>query len=266
MAHEWQTKISRVMQGKVIIRGYSHEQLIGDHSYAEGVFLTIRGELPTKAEARMTDAMLNSLLDHGFVAASVLAARYAASGNPQLVPGTAAGLLTAGSNTISPQHSAEFLDKAVKMMKEEKLTLEETARRVVAAVRSGKRRIPGLGHPTHKGDDFRATKLRGIAAECGFVGDKIRMFEAIHAEFLRSTGKQGICINVDGMLGAIMSEMGFRPLQMAAVALLAVLPGIMAHVIEEIEEGKPLRIVRDEDNDYLGPAERPIPKSRERSL
>jgi citrate synthase len=259
MAHEWQTKISRVMEGKVLIRGYTHEQLIGDHSYAEGVFLTVRGELPTKAEARMTDAMLNSLLDHGFVAASVLAARYAASGNPQLVPGVAAGLLTAGSNTISPQHSAEFLDKAVKMMKQDKLSMEETAVRVVVAVRAEKRRIPGLGHPTHKGDDFRAVKLRKIAAECGFLGDKIKMFEAIHDEFLRSTGKQGICINVDGMLGAIMSEMGFRPMQMAAVALLAVLPGIMAHVIEEIEEGKPLRIVRDEDNDYLGPAERPVP-------
>ena len=66
-------------------------------------------------------------------------------------------------------------------------------------------------------------------------------------------------IYVDGMLGAIMSEMGFRPMQMAAVALIAVVPGIMAHVIEEIEEGKPLRIVRDEDNDYLGQPERPVP-------
>ena len=207
----------------------------------------------------MMDAMLMSLLDHGFVAASVLAARYAASGNPQLVPGTAAGLLTAGSNTISPQHSAEFLDNALKMMRSENLSLEETARRVVAKVRAEKRRIPGLGHPTHKGDDFRATQLRKIAAENGFLGDKIKMFEAIHAEFLRATGRQGICINVDGMLGAIMSEMGFRPMQMASVALLAVLPGVMAHVIEEIEEGKPLRIVRDEDNDYLGPAERPVP-------
>ena len=207
----------------------------------------------------MMDAMLMSLLDHGFVAASVLAARYAASGNPQLVPGTAAGLLTAGSNTISPQHSAEFLDNALKMMRSENLSLEETARRIVAKVRAEKRRIPGLGHPTHKGDDFRATQLRKIAAENGFLGDKIKMFEAIHAEFLRATGRQGICINVDGMLGAIMSEMGFRPMQMASVALLAVLPGVMAHVIEEIEEGKPLRIVRDEDNDYLGPAERPVP-------
>lgn len=259
MAHEWQTKISRVMEGKAIIHGYSHEALIGDHSYAEGVFLTLRGELPTKQEARMMDAMLMSLLDHGFVAASVLAARYCASGNPQLVPGTAAGLLTAGSNTISPQHSAEFLDNAVKMMRVENIMMEEAARRVVAKVRAERRRIPGLGHPTHKGDDFRARKLRTIAAECGLLGDKIKMFEAIHAEFLRSTGKQGICINVDGMLGAIMSEMGFRPMQMAAVALLAVLPGIMAHVIEEIEEGKPLRIVRDEDNDYLGHPERPLP-------
>ena len=102
-------------------------------------------------------------------------------------------------------------------------------------------------------------KLRKIAAENGFLGDKIKMFEAIHGEFCTATGRKGLCINVDGMLGALMSEMGFRPMQMAAVALLAVLPGIMAHVIEEIEEGKPLRIVRDEDNDYLGQPERPLP-------
>ena len=65
------------------------------------------------------------------------------------------------------------------------------------------------------------------------------------------------------MLGAIMSEMGFRPVQMASIALLSVLPGIMAHVIEEIEEGKALRIVRDEDNDYLGSPERPIPPAED---
>ena len=56
-----------------------------------------------------------------------------------------------------------------------------------------------------------------------------------------------------------MTEMGFRPLQMVSIAVLAVLPGILAHVIEEIEEGKPLRIVRDEDADFLGEAERELP-------
>src|ERR1700733_4873452 len=41
MNKEFATKISRVLEGKVIIRGYSHEQLIGDRTYAEGIFLTL---------------------------------------------------------------------------------------------------------------------------------------------------------------------------------------------------------------------------------
>lgn len=258
MTKEWATKISRVLHGKVIIRGYSHEDLIGDRPYADGVFLTLRGELPSNHEARMMDALLTSLLDHGFVAASVLAARYCASGNPQLIPAAAAGMLTAGSNTISPQHGAQFLQEAWALKEREALTIEETARRVVADIRAGKRRIPGYGHPTHKGDDFRAVKLWKIAKECGFFGDKTRLYQAIHAEFQRVTGKKDICINVDGALACIMLEMGFAPLQMVSVAVLAVLPGILAHVIEEIEEGKALRIVRDEDQDYRGRPERTI--------
>ena len=259
MAKEWGTKISRVLDGRVLIRGYSHEALIGDHSYATGVFLTLRGELPTAAESTMTDALLTSLLDHGFVAASVLAARYCASGNPQVIPAAAAGLLTAGSNTISPQHGAQFLEEAFQMMKRDALTLEDTAKRVVQQVRATKRRIPGYGHPTHKGDDFRATKLWKVAEECGFIGERTRLYQAIHREFVAVTGKAGLCINVDGALACIMTEMGFSPMQMVSIAALAVLPGILAHVVEEIQEGKPLRIVRDADADYLGVPERAIP-------
>lgn len=259
MAKEWATKVSRVLEGKVLIRGYSHEKLIGDRSYVEGIFLTLRGEMPTRNEARMTDALLNSLLDHGFVAASVLAARYAASGNPQLIPATAAGLLTAGSNTISPQHGAQFIEDAYQLMKRENLTLAETAKRVVEQVRAKKQRVPGYGHPTHKGEDFRAVKLWQVAEECGFIGEKTRLYQEIHAEFVRVTGKTAICINVDGALACIMTEMGFKPLQMVSIAVLAVVPGILAHVIEEIEEGKPLRVVRDEEQDYLGQPERSLP-------
>jgi citrate synthase len=259
MAHEWQTKISRVLPGKVIIRGYSHEDLIGSRPYADGVFLTLIGRLPTPEESRMTDALLSSLYDHGFVAASVLAARYCASGNPQLIPATAAGLLTAGANTISPQHTCHFIDTAQALMQREGLSVEETARRIVVDARAKKQRIPGFGHPTHKGEDFRATKLWQIAEECGFIGDRTRLYQAVHAEFVRSTGKSGICINVDGALACIMLEMGLKPLQMVAIASLAVLPGIMAHVIEEIEEGVPLRVIRDEGMDYLGEPERALP-------
>ena len=258
MAHEWQTKISRVLPGKVIIRGYSHEDLIGGPSYAAGVFLTLKGVLPTPQEERMVDAMLSSLYDHGFVAASVLAARYCASGNPQLIPATAAGLLTAGNNTINPKHGVDFILAADALMEKEGLTREETAKCVVAEARAKKQRIPGFGHPTHKHEDFRATKLWEIAEPCGFVGERTRLYQEINAEFRRATGRE-ICINVDGALACIGIEMGLKPLHITSIAALAVLPGIMAHVIEEIEEGVPLRVIKDEGMDYLGPDEQPLP-------
>jgi len=257
---EWSSKISVVTENKVLIHGYSHEDIIGGISYAAGVYLTLKGRLPSATEERMMDAALNSLLDHGFVAASVLAARIIASGNPQFVAAVAGGLLSAGSNTINPAHSAEFINEAHRRMKAEGWTIAETASRVVAEVRATKRRIPGLGHPTHKGHDFRATKLRQIADECGFFDEKGHLYEAIHAEFCRVTGKHHLPINVDGMMACIMNSMGFTPVEITAVASLAVLPGIMAHVIEEINEGKPLRHIHPDQSVYTGAPERPLPK------
>jgi citrate synthase len=46
---------------------------------------------------------------------------------------------------------------------------------------------------------------------------------------------------------------------MAGIAATAAMPGIVAHVIEEIERGVPLRIVPDElGSVYVGPDERHI--------
>ena len=263
---EWRTKISVVTDNKVLIHGYSHEQIIGGLSYAEGVYLTLRGRVPTPQEARMTEALLNCALDHGFVAASVLAARYIASGNPQFVAAVAGGLLAAGSNTINPSHSAEFIERAYERMQKEGWSRGETAKRVVAELIASKRRIPGLGHPTHKGVDFRSVKLKQIATECGFFDDKGRLYEEIHAEFQRVTGKEHIPINVDGMMACIMNSMGFQPMEMSAIACLAVLPGVMAHVIEEINEGKPLRYIHPSDSEYVGSDERPLPEMAERTV
>jgi citrate synthase len=227
-------------------------------SYAEGVFLTLRGRLPTESETRMTDALLTCVLDHGFVAASVLAARYIASGNPQFVSAVAGGLLAAGSNTINPSHSADFINRAYERMQRESWSREKTAQTIVAEMMADKQRIPGLGHPTHKGTDFRAVKLKQIANECGFYDEKARLYEAIHAEFQRVSGKHHIPINVDGMMACIMNSMGFHAMQMSAIAFLSVLPGVMAHVVEEIIEGKPLRYISPENSDYVGHAERPL--------
>lgn len=256
----WSTRISHRWPGHCIIRGYSHADIIERLTYAEAVYLTLKGKLPTALEARMLDALLNALTDHEFEAVTVTAGRHVVSGNPQLVPGVAAAILAVGSRTTSPADAAELINDSYARMAREGWSLAETAVRVVDEFVSQRRRIPGFGHPTHKKGDYRAESLKRVAEECGFLGERTRLYLAIHQAFVRKTGKDNIPINVDGMMAAIMNEMDLSPIAMTGIAILSVLPGVMAHCIEEIENWKGLRFVPDEDAEYVGEPERPLPQ------
>jgi citrate synthase len=58
---EWETSISRVVswgaEEEVIVRGHRLSELIGRISFAEMMFLLLRGDLPTPAQARVLDAL-----------------------------------------------------------------------------------------------------------------------------------------------------------------------------------------------------------------
>ena len=253
---EFQTAVSDVQEGRVIIRGYSHEEIMQRLDYTEGAFLTLVGRLPSPEEARLVTAILNSLLDHGFVASTVTAARYIASGNPTFVPAVAGGLLAAGANTLSPADSYALIADADRRRAEQGLSREEVAVQVVEELRAAGRRVPGFGHPVHRNGDFRATVLFALTEELGLPSDHIQMFQAIHAEFVRQTGKTNLPINIDGCLAAVALDLGLSVHQIVGFALLAVLPGLMAHVIEEIDAQVPLRHIRD--GEYTGPDHRPL--------
>ena len=75
-----------------------------------------------------------------------------------------------------------------------------------------------------------------IAEECGFVREKVRLFQAIHHEFVKTSMKK-LPINVDGMMACLMSEMGLSPLEMIGINVISHMPGIVAHIVEEMEEG-----------------------------
>lgn len=256
MLPNFQTSVSEVTHGAVNIRGYSHEEIMRQLPFADGAFLTMIGRLPTKPEARIVDAILTSLLDHGFVAATVSAARYIASGNPQFVPAVAGGLLAAGKNTLSPEHAFEVIDRAFEVQSAEGLSVEETAERIVAEYTERRERIPGFGHPYHKDHDFRATVLFELSEELDLSGTAVEMYRAVHAEFVRQSGKRDIPINIDGCLAALGRDLGLTSDQIVGFALLAVLPGLMAHVSEEIESRSTLRWI--ENCDYVGPELGPL--------
>lgn len=249
------TAVSDVVDGGVNLRGYSLEDVMRSRAYADGAYLSIIGELPSAAQRRLVDGVLNSLLDHGFVASTISAARLVASGNPQVIPATAGGLLAAGANTLSPEHSANEILKAIALRDERGISNEEAAAAVVEEFVASRRRFPGFGHPTHKSSDFRTDVLFELADELGLAGDAITMIRAINEAFAERSGKQ-LPINIDGGLAAVGLDLGWSAHQTVAFAVLSVLPGLMAHVIEEIEQNVPLRHVAGE---YDGKPPGPLP-------
>ena len=251
----WSTAITQVGFHKILVRGYPLEELIRNLSFPEVVFLTIRGELPTKEQARVLDAALCAIVDHGFFAPTIVAARVVASANPQsIVPAMASGILTVGSVTVSPQETAELILEASKLMREEGLSMEETARRVLEELRSKGRRIPGLGHPLHPDEDPRASALKEVAVKNGLWGQSSMLYEEIHKAFVEISGRF-LPINIDGMLGCVLTELGFEPKEMAGIAAISFMPGIIAHAVEESRDIK-LRVV---EGDYTGVSERHLP-------
>lgn len=257
---EFSTEISVVEPGRVLIRGYSHAEIIGRLPYASAAYLTLVGRLPTEPEARLVDAILTSLLDHGWVASTITAARYIASGNPQLIPAVAGGILAAGQNTLSPADSFGLLEAVARRREESRLSTADAARVTVERLIAGRRRVPGLGHPVHKASDFRSDVLFTLARELGLAGESVVMFEAVRTATQQVTGRL-LPINIDGCLACLGRDLGLSANQVVGLAILAVLPGLIAHAIEEIEAGVPLRHIGD--GRYSGhgyrPLERPEP-------
>ncbi|MDY6880773.1 MAG: citryl-CoA lyase [Desulfatiglans sp.] len=251
----YESAITDVGFHKINVRGYPLTDIIRKLTFTEAVFLTIRGNLPSKTEKRVMDAVLCGIVDHGLFAPTGLATRVVASAAPDsIMPGIAAGMLTVGAVTVSPQDTANVIDEALKMVKEEGVSKEEAAKKIVEDHLTNRKRMPGLGHPLHPTGDPRAIALKEVAVENGLWGEKGDIYETIHKTFIEMTGKN-FPINIDGMMGCVLSELGFAPKEMAGVAALSFMPGMIAHAVEESESIK-LRVA---DCTYTGEPERKIP-------
>ena len=75
----WSTAIIEMEPGVIRYRGYAIEDLIGRASFAQMIWLLLRGELPGRDQAELLDIALMAAVDHGPQAPSIAIARMAAS-------------------------------------------------------------------------------------------------------------------------------------------------------------------------------------------
>jgi citrate synthase len=200
-------------------------------------------------------------MDQQFISSAVGAARFTASAFPDSpVPALASGMLASGSVTGSPQEPAEMRIEAVSWG----LSDEEAAARALDTWIERRGAIPGLGHPMHKQAEPRAVTLRRLAVEGDGWRRHGRLLDAIEAELERRKGRR-IPINLAGAIGALLADLGIDPLAIGGIGALGYGMALLAHIVEEIREGVPLRIIPDAlGAHYVGPAERHLPAERRR--
>ncbi len=260
MSKFWRTSISKVEPSKILIKGYRIEDLIGNYSFAETVYLLFTGKLPEEAEGRIMDAMLTSCVDHSLASPSTDALRFVAASGTTLQASIAAGILTFGKyHAASIEPCAKMLQEGIARKKEDpRFDVETLAKKIVQEYRDTKKRVIGYGHAYHK-EDPRTKKLLQLAKELDVAKDHVALAEAIETELERQIGKK-LILNVDGTIAAIISDIGIDWRLATAFFIISRVPGLAAHYFEQITMERAYKTVPLEEISYEGPPERDVPK------
>jgi citrate synthase len=253
----WKTAITEIKSNEVRLRGYRIDELMGEITFAQSIFLALKGELPPTSVAKLLDAILVSSIDHGATPPSTIAARTAVSTGAPLNAALATGILS-----INRYHGAAIydcmgvLEEGLRLVKESGKDLETIAVDLLAEYREKKMRIAGFGHRIHTADP-RTARLFSLAEELGVANEGVAMMMAIQKAF-QDSGKD-LPINVDGAIAALLIDLKMPRDLANAFFIMARVPGLVAHIHEEQTRERPMRRIDPSDHAYDGPAARELP-------
>lgn len=255
----WKTSISKVEPNKIIVRGYNLIDLVGNYNYSDLTYLLWRGELPSRNQSRMMDALLTACLEHSLNAPSVDATRFVASCGVPLQSAVSAGVAAIGDwHGGAIEQAAKMLQEGIVRMKNTQISPKESAEEILRELTSRKERIPGFGHPTHTNDP-RTKRLLEIAKETQLLGPHVELAQAIES-LTEKVLRKHLILNVDGCIAAIISDMGFDWRLGKGFFIVSRTPGLIAHAYEQMYNEKPYKSAQWNEIVYTGPPERQLTK------
>lgn len=228
------TAISTADASSITVRGRDLcSELIGKIAFGDYFFLLLMGTPPTEQQSFFVNALLVALAEHGLVP-SVQAARITLAAAPEAVQGAvAAGLLGAGSVVLgSAEAAGHFLHELV--VASDGKDAREVAAARIRDMRAKKQAIPGFGHPQHSAGDPRANVLLELAKQRGLDGPYLRMLRTVTDVLPDALGK-ALPVNINGVIPAILLEIGFPLNALKSISILARCAGLLAHLREESE-------------------------------
>jgi citrate synthase len=229
----WRNSIIDMEPGKINLRGHPIDKLIGKVSFPQMIWLMVRGELPSEAEAKLLECALVAGVDHGPQAPSIAAARMAATCGVGLN-----NVMATGVNMLGDVHGgageqcAELYYDIAKIMDTEDLDIAVNEGLDNWRSKYGKI-VSGFGHRFHKPEDPRApiliSKVREAAANNIVSGVFADIGEKVQKEIGRQRGNKPIAMNIDGATAVIFCELGFPSPLSRGLFCLSRSVGILAH-------------------------------------
>ena len=227
------TRIATHSADSITIRGASLvDDLIGKLTFTEMMYFQMLGRRATPGQARILDAVLVTLMEHGITPSSITARMIYMSCPEAVQAAVAAGLLGVGSTFIGTMEGcAALLEEILAAPEGEAARAAAIAKRM----RAEKKPVPGFGHPFHKPDDPRSPRLIAVAEESGVKGDHIRALKILAKEVDAAWGRH-LTINATGAVAALLGEIGIPQVVMRGVAVVSRSAGLVGHILEEKNE------------------------------
>ncbi|MDW3688091.1 citryl-CoA lyase [Cupriavidus sp. CV2] len=236
----WRTEIIDMQPGEIRYRGYPIEQLIGQVSFAQMIWLMLRGDLPARGQGELLDAALMSAVDHGPQAPSIAIARMAATCGVGLNNAMASAVNVLGDVHGGAGEQAVELYQDVARRIDGGESQEAAVKAALADYRDHHGKfVSGFGHRFHPLDP-RAPRLLALvdqAAADGVVSGRFAAIaRAVEAELGAGRSKP-IPMNIDGATAVIYAELGFPAPLARGLFCLSRSVGILAHAWEQTQQG-----------------------------
>ncbi len=264
----WRTKIIQSGKNKLMMRGYPVEELIGNISYGELVYLLLMGELPSRVKGKLLEATLVAGADHGIPAPSVAVSRIAATCGIPLNCCVATGMNLLGDiHGGAAEQLMRILYELNGRVEKKREKAETVIQKTCEEFKGRKAFIPGFGHPVHD-DDPRVRRLFGLIEEArqkGEVGGQYMEMARLMERTLKDLYQRTIPINIDGACAAVQCELGLPWQSAKGLFCLSRGVGLVAESLEEFLQGSRLKSpmpmkLWEEELLYEGPEERELPK------
>ena len=231
----WTTSIIRIEPGKIEVRGYPIEELIGEVRFPGMIWLMLRGELPSRAQASLLEAALVAAVDHGPQAPSIAISRMAISCGVPLN-----GAMASAINVLDDVHGGagqQCMELYADVAQEagDAVPVRANADAVLERYLAQHDFVPGFGHRFHPLDP-RAPRLLALVDEAtrdGVVSGRFAHIGRLVEQALHERKGKVIPMNIDGATAVVFSELGFDPALGRGLFILSRAVGILAHAWEQ---------------------------------